>query len=515
MSAAPDEPPWDRLPDDPLGFFGLGAGFDPQELRRRYGRLIKRYRPERDPDAFQRIRAAYEALQDGAPAPPRVVRLELDAPPPAQEPQGERAPSDPAATPGLAERLRGPEGAGTLQALREGEPATLEAALARALLAPAGEAIDHLYAALHTWPGQPQLLALLGEHLAGAPLDEAERHLRRAAALPAAAWLRVSAGLWRSWIRGGDPARVEAVWQELVERRPGGGARALLVAVVRPAALRLSDAWLDAATARLSELDRSGPGGSAHEPELIQALRDYRRARADFLRTGDPWRARLDRVIVLLADGEPEGSSELLRALIALQEAPELALTALRDREQRGAPELLEALTWQAWDLVERGELEPARSAALGREDRGRGLVTALLVPPTWLRLAGWLGGAVAGLALIVTPIVLVVLLVEQLFGPHSTSFLVPLLLGVGWGARGGIAVPVALCTQRARAWVRRARPTPRARRELGLLVAWGAVDLDRALEGTEATLGPDLATLVRRDPGLRLLALAAGWACA
>lgn len=57
------EPEFERLPQDPMGFFGLDADFDPKELRRRYTRLIRRYKPERDPEAFQKIRSAYETLK--------------------------------------------------------------------------------------------------------------------------------------------------------------------------------------------------------------------------------------------------------------------------------------------------------------------------------------------------------------------------------------------------------------------------------------------------------------------
>ncbi|MCG8649993.1 MAG: J domain-containing protein [Pirellulales bacterium] len=54
---------WSRLPDDPLGFFGLKPGFDRKDLKRAYGRLIRQYRPETHPRQFQQIRQAYEQLE--------------------------------------------------------------------------------------------------------------------------------------------------------------------------------------------------------------------------------------------------------------------------------------------------------------------------------------------------------------------------------------------------------------------------------------------------------------------
>ena len=64
MTDTPDEPNWSLLPQDPVGFFGLSVGFDGRELKRCYNQLIRRFKPERFPQEFQRIRAAYEQLQN-------------------------------------------------------------------------------------------------------------------------------------------------------------------------------------------------------------------------------------------------------------------------------------------------------------------------------------------------------------------------------------------------------------------------------------------------------------------
>ncbi len=58
----PVEPDWNRLPHDPVGFFGLPDDFDRIALKRSYNALLKRYKPEKFPGEFQRIRMAYEQL---------------------------------------------------------------------------------------------------------------------------------------------------------------------------------------------------------------------------------------------------------------------------------------------------------------------------------------------------------------------------------------------------------------------------------------------------------------------
>lgn len=57
-------PNWNLLPNNPLAFFGLNANFDRKDLKRAYGALIKQFRPETHPAEFQKIREAYEILEN-------------------------------------------------------------------------------------------------------------------------------------------------------------------------------------------------------------------------------------------------------------------------------------------------------------------------------------------------------------------------------------------------------------------------------------------------------------------
>lgn len=73
-SASPnDDPPtrgasatprWELLPHDAVGFFALGDSFDRKDLKRAYNKLIRQFKPEHHPAEFQRIRAAYEELDE-------------------------------------------------------------------------------------------------------------------------------------------------------------------------------------------------------------------------------------------------------------------------------------------------------------------------------------------------------------------------------------------------------------------------------------------------------------------
>jgi hypothetical protein len=56
------EPAWHLLPENPAAFFGLEGGFDRKELKRRYNALLRRFKPEKFPEEFQKLRAAFESL---------------------------------------------------------------------------------------------------------------------------------------------------------------------------------------------------------------------------------------------------------------------------------------------------------------------------------------------------------------------------------------------------------------------------------------------------------------------
>jgi len=57
-----EEPRWDDLPYHPQRFFGLADGYDRRDLKRAYNQLLRRYKPDKHPALFEKIRAAYEAL---------------------------------------------------------------------------------------------------------------------------------------------------------------------------------------------------------------------------------------------------------------------------------------------------------------------------------------------------------------------------------------------------------------------------------------------------------------------
>ena len=50
--------------DDPFAALGLRRGASDAEIRQAYFALVRAHPPERDPETFKRIRAAYERVRD-------------------------------------------------------------------------------------------------------------------------------------------------------------------------------------------------------------------------------------------------------------------------------------------------------------------------------------------------------------------------------------------------------------------------------------------------------------------
>ena len=66
-----DDPESEALPpsDDPWELLGIERGANRKTIKRAHARLIRRFRPDRDPEAFQRVQAAFETAIRFAPKP--------------------------------------------------------------------------------------------------------------------------------------------------------------------------------------------------------------------------------------------------------------------------------------------------------------------------------------------------------------------------------------------------------------------------------------------------------------
>ncbi len=193
---------WSLLPHRPIEFFGLAKDFGRSDLKRAYNKLLRIYKPDKFPDEFQRLRAAYEQLD---------TALRYGSPPVTIDPQLQSlwlaqsdvvtTPSEPKTTPSLSEPELPPLDQ-LLARLDETSPSDLYRELqsktagspldyyALAILSdadhPSHEAVfvKWILAGLKKYPNEPSLLRLLGDYLqsnqiADAAIEEVLVHVSR------------------------------------------------------------------------------------------------------------------------------------------------------------------------------------------------------------------------------------------------------------------------------------------------------------------------------------------------
>ncbi len=78
MSSSPSE----SAVADPFKFLGLPADASAELVRSRYLELVKKFPPEREPDKFRQLQAAYEAARDPLVLARRLLDLSAPDEPP-------------------------------------------------------------------------------------------------------------------------------------------------------------------------------------------------------------------------------------------------------------------------------------------------------------------------------------------------------------------------------------------------------------------------------------------------
>jgi len=316
-----DEAPWQFLPEDPVRFFGLPDGFDRNDLRRRYNALIRRYKPERCPVEFQKIRAAFETVDNWLRygyAGPSIRETRF--------PPGGFEPVDLEATPG-GRMESAPPASGAASILSRLETESPEA-IYRQLAALEPKQPQHFYAlavladvvepegedgfaawlldGLAAYRGEPGLFRLLWGHVREAlPQAAAIQVLRRAASvLEQDPYYSLTEPLW---IRLGHEMAFPE-WSALlddVERTLHDpeihGRLVFTIRAVRAMLFRAEGAWIDERMKWLAEHALEARGEMDSELDTLEFLDRYRRDRESFL-AGHPYRRHVDRVLRAAAE---------------------------------------------------------------------------------------------------------------------------------------------------------------------------------------------------------------------
>ncbi len=339
------EPPWDRLPYDPQGFFQLPEDFTRKDLKRKYNEYLKAYKPEKFPAEFQRIRAAYEALDQrlrygtdsfaGSPAPfaPVITTYEWEDGQPA-DPQGQRSAGGDPAPAKTRERKS------WMQRLAEETPAQIAAELREiaqkrpvhyyvlACLedsAPGAEPLLFLkwiLRGLKAWPGDPGLSELLTTYLrCDVSIAQASQILRAVAKIVKGdEFFFLTEALWDRLLRSvpfEEFRRVLADCEaQLMDHRIAARI-AFYMHILKPAIWLADDAWLEKAFGFLNEDGKELLWRFEFDLDLLHQLREYARQMRSRPADENPVRRQMHEVIrSFCLEEEPEFDRKFLACAV-------------------------------------------------------------------------------------------------------------------------------------------------------------------------------------------------------
>jgi hypothetical protein len=359
MMSERGEPRWELLPHDPAGFFELAGSFDRKTLKERYIDLVRRFKPEKHPSEFQRIRAAFEALDgrlrygqqertgqtalryhwstDESTTGPPTDRASLaDARPPREQPV-HREPDQGLS---LVKRLEREEPSQLYDELERRESKSAYDYYALAVLADLGQPrerqgfLQWILEGLTALPQEPALSALLYEMLRQNDFgDENPKVLLAISRLfPSDQFYYFTESLWRRLIKR-DSAENFAVALDHCEanlRDHRVGAKVTFyVRLLRLALWRASGPWIERSLAFLRENEDQISGELEYEMELDLQLDRYRRSAHLFV-DGSPPREKIDRCIrEFCAVDEQEAAERFVRTQLELVADSDTLLSAV------------------------------------------------------------------------------------------------------------------------------------------------------------------------------------------
>ena len=314
MTDTPAEPDWSLLPHSPLRFFGLAAGCDQRELKQRYNELIRRFKPERFPEEFQRIRAAYEQLEtairygqstEAAGTPKESVEwAELPSrAQPGSSQQGRDAGFS--ARRPLHEQVR----TGDIGAIyREMEARHIKTPYDYYALAVMSDVVgegskftDWILKGLVAYPNEIGLCRLLHAYFSNlADSETCEAMLLSCAKIVREdVFYPLTEPLWKRLLRTKDFARFRSALEQAEANFKGiqiDSRLAFYLQILKPAVWLADAEWIDNAYALIDQNYERIPKALDYDVEILSRLRAYIKVREQFIR-GNAFRRQLDQAL--------------------------------------------------------------------------------------------------------------------------------------------------------------------------------------------------------------------------
>jgi hypothetical protein len=375
--STPTTPPkWGLARTDPLAFFGLAPGCDHKELRRQYNALIRQYKPERFPEEFQKIRAAYEAVdanlrygQSMSPFAAAQFDWGADALAASSAMQAgsktSLAPADPAPT--LADRIRSQPLGDVYRDLQAKSAKTPFDYYALAVLSDIESGDRSLFfrwllAGAKHFPGEPGLLALIHQFLRRElPAESLTGWLiATSRAVTTDRFYQLTEPAWLQLLRQasfGEFAAVLAKCEKNLKTHQILGRAVFMLRMLRSAIWKAPAAWTDQTLQFLEEHASEFPRGLESDLELATRLRAYAQI-APKLIARSPLVATIhDALVQFLTLPDREADAAVIDCQSALAADARSLLDAFGDADDEDALKLLEIWGWVNEEVYQRYEL--------------------------------------------------------------------------------------------------------------------------------------------------------------
>ncbi|MCC7474078.1 MAG: J domain-containing protein [Pirellulales bacterium] len=380
MTEAPDDPDWSLLPRDPVRFFRLPPEYDRRDLKRSYNQLLRRFKPERFPQEFQRIRAAYEQLENALrygqspeDTPTTAPSFSWDAPTASAAFAGTAA-SGRSSTPAvvtLKERIRTGSVTQTYRELEAREDKSPYDYYALAVMSDAVDRQDGLQFArwllkgVAAHPRDVGLLHLINAYLNNlAQPDQAEQLLVECSQfIDEQMFFPITDTLWRELLRAENFCHFRSAWEKCNRNFKGiqvSNRLIFLVYILKQAIWVADKDWIAEAFEYLEQNYDNIPSHLEYDLEVLARLRMYILVREAFV-LGNETRHRLDQAMRdYFCEDQLRGDQSVLACQILLAQDANTAADAFGELGNETYSPFYAVWAWVSYDVGER-HVEPPK----------------------------------------------------------------------------------------------------------------------------------------------------------
>jgi len=392
MTNPDPSPKWNLLPHSPQEFFGLSDEFDRKDLKRSYNCLIRIYKPEKFPQEFQRIREAYEQLDNQLRYGVRFFQgietsdsyewrteslLDEQEEGLPRDNKGSSAPQPPeserprrhAGRLPLHERIQCELPADVYRSLAKKEDKTAYDYYALALMSDIVHRKDGLQfarwilAGVKAYPEEQGLNSLLYEYYRGPIQDSVIPNLLVVSSqiLAKDRFFSMTESLWFDMLRVHSFQKFRATLEQCEANLQGidiDGQLAFLIEILKAAIWKADDEWTEKTMTLIDENFEHIPFHLQYDVDILEHLKKYMDQRDAFL-TEHPLRQKIDRAMEsYFSENQLAGDQSVLECHVEIAQNPASLLEAFPHGDGECGPLFLVWTTINE-DVAERYVVSP------------------------------------------------------------------------------------------------------------------------------------------------------------